>query len=388
MLTKIINILRKKRLYVALSIVGCASECMSNPFYKEIVPYGSKDTSVTPYENKGRQIVANEDVKRHIMRININYLAMKSKTDPEAAEILADVVEQGICCDRDLQKAADFRQYAADNGMPQAAIAYAIMRRYGNGVAQDVPEAIRYLEMAVGKLRGEAEYELGCIYWSGAHKDWKKAAHYFKLSADLGNIDGISCYGGCLLRGEGVSRNAKEGLKYLELAAQNGDAKAGILAGSVYERGVHARVDYVKAADLYHQAAETEDAEAQYHYGRCLALGIGREQDLVQAAVYYALSSDQGFPAGMGALGFCLASGKGVPEDKVRGAELCKKAADAGDERAQYNYAAFLMNGIGVEKNVNLAEEYLNKSIENGYKVPKSTQDSWLGKLKMWPWSR
>jgi serine/threonine protein kinase len=54
----------------------------------------------------------------------------------------------------------------------------------------------------------------------------KKAAKYFKLSADRGNCDAQYSYGVCLEKGEGVAQNVRGAVKYFKLSADRGNPDA------------------------------------------------------------------------------------------------------------------------------------------------------------------
>lgn len=56
----------------------------------------------------------------------------------------------------------------------------------------------------------------------------------------------------------------------------------------------------------------------------------------------------------------------GVGLNKSEAANYFKKAADNGNADSMYNYGMMLLNGIGVEKNADLAAKYLIDAYKNG----------------------
>ena len=60
---------------------------------------------------------------------------------------------------------------------------------------------------------------------TGLKRDVKKAAYYFKLSADKGDAEAQYCYGQRLKKGQGVGKDVAAAVRYFELAAEQGPSK-------------------------------------------------------------------------------------------------------------------------------------------------------------------
>ncbi len=58
--------------------------------------------------------------------------------------------------------------------------------------------------------------------------------------------------------------------------------------------------------------------------------------------------------------------GDGVPKDERRSFDLCAEAASTGHSDATLAMGWHLLNGVGVEKNLELAEEWYRKSARQG----------------------
>ena len=64
---------------------------------------------------------------------------------------------------------------------------------------------------------------------------------------------------------------------------------------------------------------------------------------------------------------YCYANGKGVEEDLSLAALYWFKAAEKGDAPSQFNLAMCFLYGIGFEKNIERAKEWMQKSADQGY---------------------
>lgn len=103
---------------------------------------------------------------------------------------------------------------------------------------RDVEKLIR--EARAGD--GAACHKVGKLYGNGdkgVTKDLKLAYPWFKLSADLGNIKGLSMAGYCLVMGGGVKRNHEHGLSLISMAAEGGSDYACLNLGLWYATGTH-----------------------------------------------------------------------------------------------------------------------------------------------------
>ena len=87
---------------------------------------------------------------------------------------------------------------------------------------------------------GFAQHQLGAIYATGDFGvgiDLRKAANFYKLAANAGNLDGLYDLGIMYMHGEGVKKNKQKGLDLLKRAARMGLSEAQTLLGIIYETG-------------------------------------------------------------------------------------------------------------------------------------------------------
>ena len=81
--------------------------------------------------------------------------------------------------------------------------------------------------------------------------------------------------------------------------------------------------------------------------------------------------ADAGVAEAIGMLALAYQRGAGLEADGEKAIELFQKAIDMGDAVAAYHLGMLYKNGMpGIEVNVKVGEEYLQKSIEIGLEIP------------------
>lgn len=119
--------------------------------------------------------------------------------------------------------------------------------------------------------------------------------------------------------------------------ADKGDVRAKLIIGNMYENGYYVQKDYERAEILYKEIADNPSKPEAHKIA------------------HFALAE----------LYFRKDFSKHNPETAVKWLKL---AADQGVNHAQLKYGISLFAGHGVERNVNLAKEYVMKASQNGLK--------------------
>ena len=94
---------------------------------------------------------------------------------------------------------------------------------FGFLVPPSEEKAAHYFRLAADAGDVDAQYDLGVLL---LHANAEEAARYFKLSAEQGNADAQYNLGLCYYRGFGVSPSREEAIRYLELAVKQRQPKA------------------------------------------------------------------------------------------------------------------------------------------------------------------
>ena len=82
---------------------------------------------------------------------------------------------------------------------------------YGEGVAKDYKEAVKWWTKSAEQGVEEAQYNLGVCYdkGRGVEKDMNKAVKWYTKSAEQGNANAQCNLGICYKKGEGVTKDYK-----------------------------------------------------------------------------------------------------------------------------------------------------------------------------------
>lgn len=116
-------------------------------------------------------------------------------------------------------------------------------------------------------------------------------------------------------------------------------------------------------------AIENGVPHAYYRLSQCYELGEGVEVDQDESLKYLEMSSTAGDPSGKHALAFRLYHGIGCLVDRKRAFSLQLDSANAGHVGAMCNVARSYLFGDGVEKNLEEAVKYFEKSYSRGVSI-------------------
>jgi len=277
---------------------------------------------------------------------------------------------------KDLRKAAELYQKAADKGNAIAQNNLGWLYQNGAGVPKDLGKAAELYQKSADKGNAMAQNNLGWLYLNGAGvpKDLRRAAELYQKAADQGNVFGQNYLGWLYQNGEGVPKDLRKAAELYQKAANQGYAEAQANLGWLYQSGQGVPKDLRKAAELYQKSADHGNAIAQNNLGWLYESGHGVPKDLGKAAELYQKAADQGSAPAQTSLAWLYQYGEGVPKDLVKAAELLTKAAeswqnaaDQGDAIAQNNLGSLYESGQGVPKDLPKAAELYQKAANEGY---------------------
>lgn len=140
----------------------------------------------------------------------------------------------------------DQLQKRVEQGEPDAQLELAGYLRSGEGqVKRDLAKAVQLYQTAANGGIAEAATELADIYWHS--KDTPKAIEWSLRAVELGDGSAAAVVGWTFLKGEDGAPNYPEGAKWFERGAQKGDSHCQYFLGRMHETGLGIPVDY-KAA--------------------------------------------------------------------------------------------------------------------------------------------
>lgn len=249
---------------------------------------------------------------------------------------------------------------AADKGLPIAQYQYAKMLE----IAGTFDEALKYYEFAADTGLAKAQYR--CAHLLQTHYEseltYKTAAQLYQYAARQNHSKAINNYATLLERGMGINRNRKLAALLYHKASQLGNIIATHNYARILEHGIGVEKDASKAAQIYKQLAQTEtNGLAQYHYGRMCHNGIGVNEDYEEAKKYYLKAIDNNIVEAKQNYGVLLFTKFHKWNEATRYFEMAV-SGNGGRDSAKFNYAQLLLQGIGVEKDSEMAEILLRQA--------------------------
>lgn len=253
---------------------------------------------------------------------------------------------------------------------------YELARRYHygeGGVVQNIDKAMKlYQEVLKCQRNTDAMYRLGYLYSEGemGEENISKCLDYFEVAISLGNPDAAVMLGIMYEYGELVNVDYDKALELYQFSINKGRNDAYYNLGEIYRR----KELWNQAVTAYRKALDSGNMQAAFPMGVCYLNGLGVEQDDKKAVEFFELAYKDNDPNAPFFLGRMYFWGRGTKEDDVKAFQLMQEALEQEEDRAYLFLADIYRRGIDeqIEKNLNLAKEYLEK-------VPEELQpDSWL----------
>lgn len=258
---------------------------------------------------------------------------------------------------------------------------------YGNAnVEKDILKAIDHLEYEVERKNVLALSELGKIYQKGigVEIDEDKANHYYEqaldgfmiLNSESTKTKSYLSYriGKHHLYGLGTEMNYEKAIEYFQLAENNKYAL--YLLGMMSKRGLGKEKDDKTAFQYFFRSANQGNAYAQYETALAYETGRGVKKDEEQAEFYYKTAYEKfiemELESGDDSLQFRLGKmcyeGKGIEQDIKLAMEHLEKAVEMKNENAKYLLAKIWIKENYFEYN-ELAEKYLMELVEQEHEA-------------------
>lgn len=274
-------------------------------------------------------------------------LAAYSNGNPQAIALLGFCHEFGLAVTRDFVKAERFYLDASLHGNSLAFARLSFLRKYGRpGVKMDRVESSEYAsrvdDKAIDWLQRAAEngmacgiYAYGNCYHDGVGRS-QDAAIAFKLytkAACMGDSNAIGILGYCYGEGFGTLKDETLAFEFYCKAANMGCSVAMYNSAHCLEDGIGIEANIEKAISWYKRSALMGNCHSQNSIGYIYEEGLGGNKDLRLAVHWYKISADQGYAWAQCNLGYCLQNGIGVAKSLKFGAIWYKRASIQGLSR-------------------------------------------------------
>ena len=149
------------------------------------------EASLAYWVNNGRGGLAKDNVKgeQWAKKALADGLTAKAKNSVEAQTVLGRLYESGLGVPKDLGKAAELYQKAADQGLASAQVNLGAFYYLGEGVPMDLEKAKELYQKAADQGLAVGERNLGTLYkhGEGVPMDLEKARELYQKAADQGD---------------------------------------------------------------------------------------------------------------------------------------------------------------------------------------------------------
>lgn len=134
--------------------------------------------------------------------------------------------------------------------------------------------------------------------------------------------------------------------------------------GEMYEKGEKFEKSNQKALEFFEKAANLNDSEGQKNFGVLLQKTAGKNKNVLEKGAHYLqLSAEQGNIQGMANYGLALLNGIGVEKNFQKAEEYLKKAANLGDSFAEVNYGNLLLDNSPKISEITDGLNYIKKAM-------------------------
>lgn len=157
-------------------------------------------------------------------------------------------------------------QTKAQNGDLQAQLTLGNMYYFGEYIAKDYKEAIKWWLISAERGGDGSQFNLGVMYangWGGVSQDYKEAIKWFLKAAEQGYVGAQCELGRMYVNGWGVSQDYKEAAKWWRKAIEQGHSDAQLCLAFMYYEGLGVKQDYKEAIKWYLKATELGHTDAK-----------------------------------------------------------------------------------------------------------------------------
>jgi TPR repeat protein len=290
---------------------------------------------------------------------------------PEAMELVADAYRDGIGTERDLKKAEEWYQQAAEAGSIKAALDYGRMLVDRRDDSASMQRGVKYLEKAAKYGEPFAWAKLGEMHVDQAFPgaDPAKGVTYLQRAHDAGIPSATSELGQVYLEGRGASADPAKAEALLKQAAEQGQSGAVITLGQAYLHGAVAPSQAGEAQQWLKKSAALGHAGAMRQLGRMYLEGHGVEPNPMEGMAWLQRAVEKGDPDAAETLGSAYLWGQyGLDRDPMTGWQLLEKSAAADNPAAQRVLGHTLIDprDSGISPNPSRGIQLLRQSADSG----------------------
>lgn len=238
---------------------------------------------------------------------------------------------------RDLTRAAQLLQEAAEAGQPEAQTQLGMMYQTGTGVPQDFALALHWYQLAAASGGLSAKVNMGLLYAKGrgVAQDPAMAQQLFRQAFEKGYGSAAGYLGEMYFSGIGVQKDGKAAEQWFAKGVKKHDAVSMYDLGTLYTGEYGHRPELGKAAELLRRSAKLKYLPAEYSLGLLLTRHPELSDSIDEARTWLESASEGGFWKANAVLGILSRDGTGVAKDQEQALYYFKLAMAQGGEGAQ-----------------------------------------------------
>ncbi len=226
-------------------------------------------------------------------------------------------------------------------------------------------EVMKWLQMAAEQGEPQALYNLAISYHRGdigGQVDIPKSNEMFRKSAEAGYQPAYSRMAIIYYTGEGVEKKLKiaKYWAWLDFVSLPEEARKDSILAQLIEPDDVNEENMVNQNKIIQEAAEAGEADAMDKW----ASGLYKAGEKEKAVALWQKAADLKHPGAMCNLARLYSTDS--VKDYERARTLFEEASKSGNEHAFYGLAQIYYQGLGTEKNVNKAWQYLEKAVNKG----------------------
>lgn len=324
---------------------------------------------------------------------------------PRAQYMLAALYTDGTQLKRDYAKAFHWGKILADKGHRMSQYGISVLYENGQGVEKNPAEARRWLESAVALGSPSAIARMDTqdsATQVRALSDPKQSPEVFRKANELN--DALSQYwiGHAYLTGQGLKKDTDQAWVWLNRASQQGNAFAQYDLSYLYPMGEGVRPEYQSAVALIQTAAASGHVKAIFNLAGMYEKGNGVLQNWNEAYRLYIIDAGIGNANAIARLkdlenrcrqpthvqcetfqpdtvaayadntslyriGLTLYDGDGITQSYGQSLRWFRLAGNKGDMESQYRMAFIYQNGLGVERDKQMARYWYEIAARSGH---------------------
>lgn len=228
----------------------------------------------------------------------LNLALPRAKNGDGAAMVLAaEIYARGLGVPRNAASAAEWYGKAADAGMPEAQLQYALILLDGKNAKPDLAKARELLKASAdsGNRLGQFNYAQFLLNREHSDEGQKTAVDYYEKAAKAGLAD--AQYAMSQAYAEGIGGRAKdeaEARRWMALAAVQNFDTAQLDLGTWLVEGRGGERDMKAGFGWIRTAAFGGNVAAQNRLAKLYVEGLGVEPDIIEGAAWYIVARREG----------------------------------------------------------------------------------------------